>query len=105
MQRVGSLVFFLYAPIILSGCDWWNNDDNKSDVNAVIEGAQTVCDYVPAAANIATLLAPATATVNVVVSQICAEIDQIPLLEAGEEAREVTIEVNGVEISGILDRS
>ncbi len=87
----------------LSGC--YVTSQTGDDADRVIIGARNLCGFAPTAASILSLLnVPGAPTAEIIVKNICNEVQKRAMTESSEPGDRITVLVNGKKVTGVLEK-
>ncbi|TIM15514.1 MAG: hypothetical protein E5Y67_07165 [Mesorhizobium sp.] len=91
------------AFFLLAGCTTPNQAG--SDADKVIEGTRRACSFVPTATSILAILnVPGAPAADKLVQKICEQVGRSAMVESSGVGDQITVEVDGKEISGVLTK-
>ncbi|RWP10026.1 MAG: hypothetical protein EOR00_31550 [Mesorhizobium sp.] len=88
---------------VLAGCT--TSNQAGSDAARVIEGTQRVCSFAPTATSILAILnVPGAPAADKLVQKICDQVKRSAMVESTEVGGQISVEVDGKEVRGVLTK-
>lgn len=91
------------AFFALMGCT--TSNQSGSDVDRVIDGTRKVCSFAPTATSILAILnLPGAPAADQLVHKICKQVESSAMVESTSVGGNITVRVDGKEVTGVLTK-